>query len=34
MQIYNYYLIYQIFLLFFCEFTNKKGQNMERKERP
>ena len=29
LQIYNYYLIYQNFLLFFCQFTNKIGQNME-----
>ena len=29
LQIYDYYLIFQNFLLFFCQFTNKKGQKME-----
>ena len=25
LQIYDYYFIFQNFLLFFCQFTNKKG---------
>ena len=29
LQIYDYYFIFQNFLLFFCQFTNKKGQKME-----